>query len=191
MQSPFIVGKKIYLRPIFKADISSPEYVKWMNDYEVTKYLGGAGVFPENDFRMEGFYERVVNSDNNVVMAIVNKSNDKHIGNIKLGGINWVHRRAEFSIVIGEKGYWGKGYGEEATFLTVNYGFKRLNLHKITLGAFAEHIAAIKTYEKVGFEREGLVKEAHFIDGKWHDRVIMGVTLGMFLKKAASYDLNH
>jgi len=175
MNAPFLHGDLVSLRPLFHTDIGSTRYLSWLNDYEVTKYLGGVGVFPENDDSMERFFNDVVNSPDNVVMGIVDKSDDSHIGNIKLGPISWLHRRAELSIMIGEKDRWGKGFGTEATRLMVQYGFNRLNLHKITLGLFKEQFAGAKVYEKIGFEQEGVIKESHFIDGKWNDRIIMGI----------------
>ena len=86
------------------------------------------------------------------MFAIADAESHRHIGNVKLGPIDWVHRRAMFGIMIGEKEFWGKGAGEEVTRLMVEYGFYRLNLRRIGLVVFEEHRSAVRCYEKIGFK---------------------------------------
>ena len=87
-------------------------------------------------------------SSSEVIFAVVEQKSDEHIGNVKLGPINWVHRRAMFGIMIGDKRFWGRGVGEEVTRLMVEYGFNRLNLHRIGLVVFEEHESAVRCYRK-------------------------------------------
>ena len=102
------------------------------------------------------------------------------IGTVKLGFINWIHRSAEFGIMIASEEFRGKGYGTEVARLVLDYGFRRLNLHKVTLGVTADHAAAIRCYEKVGFRREGLIKSLLYVDGAYRDKLIMGITAEEF-----------
>ena len=169
----FIIGAQIYLRPLEKEDLSE-EYLGWLNDPEVSRYLE-SGIFPCTRDELEKFYEQVTGSRDQVILAIVDKEKDQHIGNVKLGPINWLHRKATFGILIGEKEFWGKGIGEEATRLMVEYGFFRLNLRRIELGVYAEHKAAIRSYEKVGFRIEGRLRESLFREGKYTDGLWMGL----------------
>jgi RimJ/RimL family protein N-acetyltransferase len=80
-----------------------------------------------------------------------------------------------FGIMIGEKEFWGRGVGKEATHLIVQYGFHRLNLNRIGLGVMAEHEAAIRCYQAVGFKAEGTFREEMFCDGAYKDRLWMGL----------------
>jgi RimJ/RimL family protein N-acetyltransferase len=116
-----------------------------------------------------------------VILAIVEKKSGQHIGNMKLGPIDWVHRRAVFGILIGEKKFWGRGIGQEVTRLAVEYAFVRLNLNRVSLGVFAEHEPAVHCYEKIGFRVEGRFREDLFRDGKYHDRLWMGLLCAEYL----------
>jgi RimJ/RimL family protein N-acetyltransferase len=135
---------------------------------------------------MENYYRAVVLNPANVALAIIEKATDRHVGNIKIGPINWVHRCAEFGILIGEKDCWGKRYGCEASSLMLDYAFRRLNLHKITLGVHAEHVGAIQAYKRVGFCEEGRLHEAVFLEGKYADKILMGITAEQFFQTRAA-----
>lgn len=170
----FIMGKKNGLRKLNSNDITE-KYVSWMNDREVTKFLE-SGYFPTD---LEALHQYVAsqNTDRSLFLGIFDILSDNHvyIGNVKLANINWIHRTAEFGIMIGEKDYWGKGYGTEVTHLLIDYGFQILNLRKIYLGVFGNHESAIKAYEKAGFEVEGIMKNHLFLEGNYVDKVWMSV----------------
>jgi RimJ/RimL family protein N-acetyltransferase len=149
-------------------------YLSWLNDHEVTRYLE-TGVFPATQQDLEKYYESITGTSNQVLLAIVDKASNAHIGNIKLGPINWIHRRSLLGILIGDKSFWGKGVGLEAMRLMVEYGFCRLNLHRIYLAVFAENEAGVRLYEKVGFKVEGRFRDDMFQDGTYKDRLWMGL----------------
>ncbi len=177
-----MVGKRLYLRPLLKSDITK-RYLSWLNDAEVTRYIE-TGLFPVTEKDLEEFYKKIRVSKTDIMFAIIDKKHDLHIGNIKLGGIKWVHRFADLGIMIGDKAYWGRGYGEEACRLLLGYAFNRLNLNKVTLGSYATNLAALKTYKKVGFKIEGRIKKLLSIDGKYVDHVLMGILQSEYNKKA-------
>jgi len=180
MRHPFLVGGKLYLRALEENDLEG-KYLDWLNDYEVTKYME-SGIFPNTRKHMEDYFNEVGRSSNNVLLAIIDKKTEKHIGNVRLGPINWIHRTSFLGIMIGEKGFWGKGYATEALKLVVDYAFNRLNLHKISAGMNASNEASTRAYEKAGFEVEGRRKEELYVDGRYHDGIIMGLTKENFQK---------
>lgn len=169
----FVQGSRVCLRPLEREDLNA-RYLSWLNDPEVTRYME-TGTFPTTAQDLEKFYDDVTESRNQVILAVADKKSGQHIGNVKLGPIHWVHRCATFGIMIGDKKFWGRGAGLEATRLMVEYGFDRLNLRRIDLGVFAEHDAAVRCYEKVGFKVEGRMRESLFRDGKYVDRLWMGL----------------
>jgi RimJ/RimL family protein N-acetyltransferase len=181
--APFLEGRQIYLRPLERSDLSA-SYLAWINDPEVTRYLE-VGTFPSTMDDLEKFYESVAGTRTNVLMTIVHKESNAHIGNLKLGPIDWVHRRAVFGILIGEKRFWSCGIGQEATRLIVEYAFERLNLHRVVLGVVAEHEPAVRCYEKVGFKIEGRAREDLFKDGEYKDRLWMGLLRSEYKREAA------
>lgn len=173
MHNPFIVGKKVYLRALEKSDLAGNMF-QWANDSDVTHYMF-MGAVPNTMERLEEEYEPLSKSKNDVVFAVIDKETDIHIGNVGLYVINWISRAAEFRIIIGEKGYWNKGYGTEATKLTVEYAFEKLNLNKVWLGVNAEHKGAIRAYERAAFVNEGVLRQEIYRNGKYYDAVRMSI----------------
>ena len=100
---------------------------------------------------------------------------DQLIGNCSLMQTDWRNRKAVLGIGIGDKAYWGKGYGSEATALLMEYAFDELNLHRVELEVYDFNERARRAYEKVGFVHEGICREALFRDGAYHDIHIMGL----------------
>ena len=113
----------------------------------MTRYLE-TGTLPTTTQDLEKFYAKVTESSTEVIFAIADRKSHKHIGNIKLGPIHWVHRGPMFDILIGDKECWNKGIGEEVTRLVVEYGFYRLNLNRICLAVFEEHKAGGEVLRK-------------------------------------------
>lgn len=179
MYHPFIVGKKLYLRGLEKSDLEG-DYFQWLNDREVTKFMD-SGIFPNTQEKMEEFYKNTALSSNNVILVIVEIDSDSHIGNIKLGPINWISRISPLGIMIGNKEFWGKNYASESIKLVLDYAFKRLNLHKVTLGVVEKNNAAVSVYKKAGFKVEGLAKSQFYLDGEYCNAIYMGMTREEFL----------
>ncbi len=178
---PFLIGDKAVLRLIEENDINK-RYLSWLNDKEITRYMD-TGTFPTSLRELKDFYGRIANSKNDVMFAIVSKKNNLHIGNIKLGGINWIHRYADLGIMIGDKRYWGKGYGREACCILLEYAFHKLNLNKVILGVYSIHKSAISAYMKVGLRIEGRIENMLYIDGRYIDKLIMGISRKDFDRK--------
>lgn len=164
-----IPGKRVYLRELTPKN-ASKEYCAWLNDSEVNKYLETRKCnIPE----LKRYIQKQLDDPNSFFVGIFDKKNNKHIGNIKLEPIDWKNKKAVFGILIGNKDYWGKGIGTEATKLIVDYAFKDMNLNEIELGVISENKAAIKVYEKVGFKVIDIKKNAVNHDGVLFDDVIM------------------
>ena len=172
-RTAFIAGSRIYLRPLERSDLND-RYLSWLNDPEIALYLE-TGIFPTTMQDLEKFYAGVTGSSTEVIFAIADRKSHQHIGNVKLGPINWVHRRTMFGILIGDKKFWGRGIGEEVTRLLAEYAFYRLNLHRIGLVVFEEHRSAVHCYEKVGFKVEGCLREQMYQDGKYKNHLWMGL----------------
>ena len=135
----FLKGQRLYLRPLEVEDCTGP-YPTWFNDEEVCR--GNTHhIFPYTVEMAREYIERARASRDELILAIVLSESDLHIGNIALQQIHPIHRSAEFSIIIGEKDSWGKGYGTEAGFLLLDHAFSRMNLHRVGCGTFATNRA--------------------------------------------------
>jgi len=178
--SIYIKGKKVSLRALEKTDINE-NYLKWINDKDINQYME-TGSFPSNMESLYRFFEGSQSSSTSVTFAIVDNCDGRHIGNIKIDSIHWIHRRAFLGIMIGEKSVHGKGYGTEATKLALQYAFDQLNLMKIKLGVVASNTAALKIYEKIGFKRVGYLIDEFYYQGKYHDMIYMEIHKKDFIK---------
>jgi len=163
MHHPFLTGDAIYLRGLEESDLNGP-YFQWLNDQDSDTYTSHA-LWPNSRPRMLAFLKRVSDSRTELVLAIVEKSGDRHVGNIGLHQINWVHRSAVLAILIGDAEARGRGYGTEAVTLLVEHAFSRLNLHRVELGVRADNEPAIRSYRKAGFADEGVFREAFCAGG--------------------------
>lgn len=169
----FLEGDRIYLRSV-SPDDANEKYCRWMNDSSVNKYLESR-FFPHSLETLRDYIKTKLGDTENPFFAIILKADDRHIGNIKLGPINTIHRLADIGIMIGEKDCWGKGYATEAIRLVADYAFNTLNLHKVTAGFYETNTQSLKAFIKAGFVQEGIRKSHCFCDGKYVDDIIVGL----------------
>jgi RimJ/RimL family protein N-acetyltransferase len=97
------------------------------------------------------------------------------IGEARLDRVDMQDRRASFAIGILDPQYLGKGIGTEALRLVLRFAFEQLKLHRISVRVLAYNHRAIRAYQKCGFVIEGHEREAAWMNGQWHDDVIMGL----------------
>lgn len=179
-QKIFWEGRRLYFRGLEKKDLRE-RYFDWFNDQEVTRYMFN-GMFPNTTKRMREFYEEIL-VQKHVVFAIMDKRRGQHIGNVGIHRINWRDGIGEYGIIIGEKKFHGKGYGHEATGMILDYIFQRVGLRRVWLGVHEQHKKAIAIYKKIGFETEGQLRKEIYTDGRWHDRLIMGIFRDEYLAR--------
>jgi len=170
---PFINGVRLYLREVRQSDVNE-NYYRWMNDKDVNQYLESR-FYPNSMDTITEFVKSKQADFNNVFLAIILKKNNEHIGNIKLGPINWIHKRGDVGIMIGEKNHWGKGYATEAIKLLAEYAFVTLGLHKLVAGCYDLHLGSAEAFKKSGFEIEGVLKSHSFCEGRYVDVIKLGL----------------
>ena len=167
-------SKHLFFRPLLESDVEGG-YAGWLNDPEVCAGNSHA-TFPVSRASLLEFVKRAAaGSKTEIVLAIVLRSDGRHIGNVSLQSINWVHRSGELAILVGAKDCWGRGYGEEASRAMVEYGFNRLGLRRIICGTFVGNTGMQRIAEKLGFRQEGLRRSAVYKDGSYHDVVEYGL----------------
>lgn len=167
-----LVGEKCYLSPCSVED--AEKWTEWDNDLEVTIPLGPEAYTPISlDRTREGIRKFVEKQSH--IFCIVDLKTDTLIGRCLLFDVDQINRKATFGIDIGEKSYWNKGYGQDATRLMLDYGFNLLNLNSIMLGVFSYNQRAIECYKRVGFKEIGRRRKSKLIGGKWFDGVWMDI----------------
>ncbi len=172
-----MVGEKCYLSPPQMQDAG--KYAEWLNDLDVTIPLGDEAYTPVT---LEGMQADIiaVGERHDHLFTIVDCATNAPIGRCLLFNVDLVNGCAMLGIFIGDKSFWNRGYGQEATELLLDYGFNLLNLHNIRLGVYAFNTRAIRAYEKVGFKLVGRLRETRLIGGKRHDEVEMDMLADEF-----------
>jgi diamine N-acetyltransferase len=102
------------------------------------------------------------------------------IGNCGIHAIDWVNRRTEVGIMIGEPSARGKGYGTEAMRLLLDHAFTVLNLHSVMLSVYGYNLPAQRSYAKVGFTEIGRRRESRWHNGRFWDEIYMDILAAEF-----------
>lgn len=166
-------GQLIRLRA--KEPDDAEHFFRWINDPEVARYL--AARYPMSMVQERDFVAGTVTYQE-ASFTVVTLAEARPIGSVALRGARPEARSANLAIMIGEKEYWGRGYGADTMRTACRFGFESMNLHRIELEVFAEHTAARKLYERIGFREEGIRRDAHFKFGRYFDAVMMSLLEG-------------
>lgn len=169
-----ISGERVRLRGVDEKDIG--KFVTWLNDPEVIQNL--LIFWPLSMKQEEKWFEdlsKLEPAEQPLAIEVKTDIDWELVGNCSIQKIDWIARCAEVGIFIGNKAYWGKGFGSEAMKLLLQFGFNRLNLNRIYLHVFETNPRAIRSYEKVGFKHEGRLRQDLFKNGKYIDVLIMGI----------------
>ncbi len=166
-------GDKVELGPVQREYLL--KYVEWLNDWEVSRFLTPGIPFLLNLDDETDWFERQRQDKDNIVFAILTLPEKQLIGNCGVHRLDWKNRSAVFGIVIGEKNYWNKGYGTDATRTLLRFAFEQLGLNRMELEVYDFNPRAIRAYEKAGFRRDGVRRQALYRDGAFHDVYLMGI----------------
>ncbi len=162
-----------YLRALTATDLEG-RWPEWFNDPDVTRFQA-KGYFPNSYESQKTYYESLVDSRSDVVFAIADRATSKHIGNVGLHKIEWIHGTAVLGIVIGEKTAWRKGIGTRAWAAITRYGFTVLNLRKICATVVDGNDNSLKCALRAGFVEEGRQAQQMFKNGTYHDLIHVGL----------------
>lgn len=174
-------GKKVYLKLLEKDGLN--KRVQWINDPEIQKTLNFD--YPTSYARTEKWFSKVVMDLSRRDFEIYTVDGDEYIGFCGVINIQMPVMKAEFYCVIGNKDYWGGGYGTESYKLITNYGFAELGLNKIMGYQLTHNIGAHKVIEKLGWTRAGLLRQDLYSHGQIVDRYYVSILREDWLKHDA------
>jgi RimJ/RimL family protein N-acetyltransferase len=166
-------SQRLLLRALEPTDINDT-YVGWLNDSKVNCYLETRFI-PQTLESLEAYWLAHRDDPSSPWFAICLAHDSRHIGNIKLGPINWIHRRADLSLFIGERNCWCKGYASEAISVVRDWAFCELDLQKLNAGVYVGNIASRRAFEKCGFELEGTMRQEVVSGGERIDTWRLGL----------------
>lgn len=171
---------KYYLRELSKKDL--PYINKWRNSKEIVEALGSPFRYIGLEVDEAWFNSYLGSRSNNIRLVIDSDENQQPVGAVYLLGIDWIARSAEFSIWIGEVEAQGKGVGKFAAAQIINHAINDLGLNRIHLTVLADNARAISLYQKIGFQQEGILKDAAYKNGKFTNMVQMALLARNYVK---------
>ncbi len=167
-----ITGSRVTLRAVERDDI--PFIHAANNDIEVELAGGGDPPYPQSLARAFADFDSQAGAGGRDGANFAIETDGQMIGVCSLFNRDDTAQTAELGITIGDKAYWGRGYGREAVELLVNYGFQMLNLRRIWLKVHGRNERAIRAYAAVGFVEEGRQRDHVWSNGTYDDLVLMG-----------------
>jgi RimJ/RimL family protein N-acetyltransferase len=162
-------GERVLLRAFRPDDLDA--LTEFQNDLETELLGGGDPPRPTTRESMAEMWDRY--GKDRTGAAFIIEADGKVIGQCGLFNADLEARRIEFGITIGDKKYWGQGYGTEALQLAVDYAFRMRNVRKVHLTVLANNPRAIASYTKAGFTVEGRQREHCYSAGEYVDLVLM------------------
>ncbi|HVQ37354.1 MAG TPA: GNAT family N-acetyltransferase [Pyrinomonadaceae bacterium] len=170
---PTIEANRIRLRWVSEADIdalytifSDPEVMRYWSSPPIADRDAAAKIVAEIH---EGFASRA-----HLKWGLARLTDDMVIGTVTLYGLNLEHRRAEIGYAMG-RAHWGNGYMQEALQALLGFAFDVLHLHRIEADVDPRNAASIRSLEKLGFQREGYLRERWQVGGEIQDALFYGL----------------
>ena len=179
-------GEKVVLRPLERTDL--PRLCAFNNDVEVELSGGGDPPMPQSLARLEAeFDERARHGGRDGAFFAIEVAGT-FIGQCGLeqhaGLVDSTAGTLELGIAIGDKSFWGKGFGRDAVNVLLDYAFRLRNAHKVWLRVNAPNERAIRAYQACGFVEEGRLRSHVWGDGRYLDLVYMGILREEFSARA-------
>lgn len=165
-------GRLVRLRALERTDAEKAH--RWMNDAELRELLHGMR-YPVSVEDEERWIEGARSSSFSRVVLAIETEEGVHIGNVELRAVSAEDRRGELGIVIGDKDYWGKGYGTDAIVTLLRFAFGVMNLHRVWLTTGEDNPRASACYRRCGFREEGRLRQDRYLGGRYWDTIVMGV----------------
>jgi RimJ/RimL family protein N-acetyltransferase len=167
---PILRGERVTLRRPRPEDFEAR--VRLGTDAEIFRMYGGSRdrMHPMTEEAARRWVQRLLDLDYAWIIEVGDL-----IGHIRLDRVCLIDKRASLAIGIEDRARLGSGLGTEAIGLVLGYAFKVLKLHRLSVRVLDYNARAIRAYRKCGFVVEGREREAAFVDGVWHDDIMMGL----------------
>jgi RimJ/RimL family protein N-acetyltransferase len=166
-------GERVILRALEREDLE--QLARFNNDLEVELAGGGDPPLPQSLARLQAEFASRVSEGGRDGIDFAIDVDGNFIGICALFNVDKVAQTAELGITIGDKAYWGRGFGREAVALLVDFGFRYHNFHRIWLRVHARNERGRRAYAAVGFAEEGRLRRHVYSDGAYDDLVFMGL----------------
>jgi RimJ/RimL family protein N-acetyltransferase len=167
-------GKWVHLSAIEDGDV--PSIARWYADSDFGRMWDAFPAYPKRASAVKKWIDGHDNELRSFLFGIrLTSQNDSLVGFVEIDGIDWSNHTAWLGIAIGERNYWGRGYGTEASTLALDFCFKELNLHRMSATVFSYNTRSRSMCERLGFKLEGAMREHVYRDGRRYDMLMFGI----------------
>jgi len=168
-----IEGERVRIRKLERSDLAHLH--RWLNDADLMAWARFAPDHMESLAAVEKEYERELAGEerDRTTFTVEDRASGKAIGWCVMRTWDRKHVSTNVGIGLGEKEFWGRGYGTEAMRLLLTIAFDHQGWHRAELWTLADNERAVRSFEKSGFRREGLEREAAYYGGAYHDILLM------------------
>ncbi len=166
-------GPRVYLAPLTSRDL--PTMAQWYQDSGFLRLFDADPAYPRAESELTEWLDKARRGGDSYAFGIRLIDRNELIGLIELDEISWSNGVCGLAIAIGERGYWRKGYGQEAARLALGFAFGELNLHRVQATILGYNERSIRMFERLGFRREGTFREFLHRDGQRHDMHLYGL----------------
>ena len=167
------------------ADEFGRAFSHWLRDTEFKRLIDSGVSHVSSSTSVQKWIEKELEEEeaSRYWFSIRKLDDDKLLGDIDLFVVNWSGRDAFVGLGIGEREFWGKGYGTDVMKVILRYAFTEINLNRVTLNVFEYNPRAIRSYEKAGFRHEGTMRKMLDREGKRWDMLYMGILREEWMKE--------
>lgn len=161
----------VYLRKLEETDLE--RCWQWMQEPDIFITIGVLA--PVTKTAQRRWFDELDRTQTKFVFAICLSEGNTHVGNVSIDLIETRHRHARLAIFLADPTMRGQGIGSRAMRLLMDYAFSFLNLHRLYCKTTAGNEAVIRFYQRLGFTVEGCLREHEFVDGRYVDKIMLGV----------------
>lgn len=159
-----LTSKRLYFRTLTEDDATST-YADWLNNPVVNRFLEVRHT--RQDIETCRAFIRACNADSGCFLFGIFVDHGKsHIGNIKLGPIDWRNKSGQIGLLIGDQSCWGAGYGSEAISAITRFSFNEQGLNRLEAGCYEENLGSLRAFLRSGYYLEGFFRKKYILDGK-------------------------
>lgn len=164
-------NKQIYLRKVRIEDALA--YQESTTNEEIRYMTGTPREYTLEEIKIH--IKRIIEDTSREDYAICLNETKEMIGELSILDIDSPNHAAVFRIAMNHTNHTGKGFGTEAMELIIDHVFNDLKLNRLQLEVFSHNVRGIRAYEKVGFVKEGILREALFYEENYSDEIIMSI----------------
>ena len=170
---PAPAANRVRLRPLAESDVD--HVLTWVNDPAI---VGNIAAFSGHAFTRDqelAYIRRILASETDVVWSIEDAVTGRYLGQCGLHHLHARSRVARLACIIASRADMGQGHGSAAIRAVLDHAFGDRDLHKVWLMVFRTNERGRRTYARLGFVEEGILREEYFHDGGWHDMLRMSL----------------